>query len=188
MAIFKISSTSSSPIHSSLILPSSLSPPVLPFTACNAGEPELHELMDGVPEALDSDKLYACDEQRSSRSWRSSRQASSEALAAAGAWGRRAGRRSDRRSLRPASKETLAAGGACGRGSSRPASKEAQRPAKLGTLEQGGAAAAGVRSPLLEIQSFQLVSGLHSELSEVQLASVVIYFSQITEPDLGCVL
>ena len=41
---------------------------------------------------------------------------------------------------------------------------------------------------LLEIQSFQLVSGLHSELSEVQLASVVIYFSQITEPDLGCVL
>ena len=59
---------------------------------------------------------------------------------------------------------------------------------KLGTGEQEGAAAAGVRSPLLEIQSFQLVSGLHSELSEVQLASVVIYFSQITEPDLRCVL
>ena len=114
MAIFKISSTSSSPIHSSLILPYplSLSPPVLPFTACNAGEPELHELMDGVPEALDSDKLYAGHEQRSSRSWRSSRQASSEALAAAGAWGRQ---------------------------SSRPASREAQRPAKLAASEQGDA-------------------------------------------------
>jgi len=65
--------------------------------------------MDGVPEALDSDKLYAGHEQRSSRSWRSSRQASSEALAAAGAWGRR---------------------------SSQPASREAQRPAKLAASEK----------------------------------------------------
>jgi len=132
MVIFKISSTSSSPIHSSLILPSSLSPPVLPFTACNAGEPELHELMDGVPEALDSDKLYAGHEQRSSRSWRSSRQASNEALAAAGAWGRRSSQPASREAQRPAKLAASEQGDACGRRS--------LGPGKLAAGEQGGAA------------------------------------------------
>jgi len=138
MVIFKISSTSSSPIHSSLILPSSLSPPVLPFTACNAGEPELHELMDGVPEALDSDKLYAGHEQRSSRSWRSSRQASNEALAAAGAWGRRSSQPASREAQRPAKLAASEQGDACGRRS--------LWPGKLAAGEQGGAATGKARN------------------------------------------
>ena len=138
MVIFKISSTSSSPIHSSLILPSSLSPPVLPFTACNAGEPELHELMDGVPEALDSDKLYAGGEQRSSRNWRSSRQTSSEALAAAGAWGRQSSRPASREAQRPAKLAASEQGDACGRRS--------LGPGKLAAGEQGGAATGQARN------------------------------------------
>ena len=94
--------------------------------------------MDGVPEALDSDKLYAGHEQRSSRSWRSSRQASSEALAAIGAWGRQSSRPAIREAQRPGKLAASEQGDACGRRS--------LSPGKLAAGEQGGAATGQARN------------------------------------------
>ena len=139
MAIFKISSTSSSPIHSSLILPYPLS--LLQSSHSRRATPESPSSTSSwmacprpwTPTSYmlaTSKGALAAGEARGKRAVR---RLLPPELGAGEARSRRAGRRSDRRSLRPASKETLAAGGACGRGSSRPASKEAQRPAKLGT-------------------------------------------------------
>jgi len=145
MAIFKISSTSSSPIHSSLILPSSLS--LLQSSHSRRATPESPSSTSSwmacprpwTPTSYmlaTSKGALAAGEARGKRAMR---RLLPPELGAGEARSRRAGRRSDRRSLRPASKETLAAGGAWGRGSSRPASREAQRPAKLAASEQGDA-------------------------------------------------